>query len=121
MWVSDIAVVTSQRGQWAPLGALAGAEAVVTDGVGVHRIAGGVAATVLAGPAGALVALSKKRQAAALVVLADGTVHQHELNGNAAVRESLAAIVSWSNALAANAQEPPTYEQEEEEEEEEEE
>lgn len=85
-------------------GPLAGAQAVVTNGANVHRVKAGLAAGAILGPVGLLTALPKKAKATALVVFADGTVHERKLDGNAAVRAAQAEAVRF-NALAANA--PP--------------
>ncbi|MGO9079915.1 MAG: hypothetical protein ACLQDY_12855 [Streptosporangiaceae bacterium] len=82
------------------IGSLIGAVAEVTDGTRVHRVGAAVAGTVLLGPVGALPGLSRKSKATAFVVFADGTLHEHKLDGNAAVRQAQAEAVRF-NTLAA--------------------
>jgi hypothetical protein len=68
------------------LGPLKGARAEFTDGARVHRVVGGAVGALALGPAGALIGLSTKAKATALVIFEDGTIHQHKLDGNIMVR-----------------------------------
>jgi len=86
------------------LGRVADAAAQVTDGVKVHRVGAGVAGVLLTGGLiGAVPALTRKSRAVAFVVFADGTAHEHPVNGNGPVRRAQAEVVRF-NALAAAAQ-----------------
>jgi hypothetical protein len=86
------------------LGPLAGAHAEVTNPSRHHRAGAAVSASVLTmgtglGPTGALVGLSKKSIAIAVVVFSDGTLHQHRLDGAWAVQRAEVAAVAF-NAMA---------------------
>lgn len=87
----------------AALGALAGAEARLTDGS--QAWSPGRALFLPVGLAG----LATKTKAAAFVIFADGKYHETELNGNAAVREAQAQAVKF-NLLAATLT-PPVQQQ----------
>src|SRR5260221_12501619 len=67
-----------------PIGALAGAEAVVTGDSGL-RLGRAAFHTALAGPAGLLMA---KRKADPLGGFPDGTLPQRKLEGKAAIRQA---------------------------------
>jgi hypothetical protein len=67
-----------------PIGALAGAEAVVTGDSGL-RLGRAAFHTALAGPVGLLMA---KRKAYTLVGFADGTMHERKLEGKAAIGQA---------------------------------
>jgi Short C-terminal domain len=75
------------------LGALAGAEATVTDGTSAFSLG-----KALVMPA-ATAALARKETADALIVFADGTVHSAGLDGSRAVRDARKQSVEF-NALA---------------------
>ncbi len=77
-----------------PLGPLAGAQAMVTDGA--QAWSPGRAMFLPIGLAG----LATKTRADAAVVFPDGTVHTYALNSNAEVREAQKQVVQF-NALAA--------------------
>jgi Short C-terminal domain len=86
------------------LGPLAGAHAEVTNPSRHHRAGAAVSASVFTmgtglGPTGALVGLSKKSIAIAVVVFPDGTLHQHRLDGARAVQQAEVAAISF-NAMA---------------------
>jgi putative oligomerization/nucleic acid binding protein len=89
------------------LGPLAGAHAEVTNPSRHHRAGAAVSASVFTmgtglGPTGALVGLSKKSIAIAVVVFPDGTLHQHRLDGARAVQQAEVAAISF-NAMAQEA------------------
>jgi len=86
-----------------PLGPLAGAHAMVTDGA--QAWSPGRAMFLPIG----LAALATKTKANAAVVFSDGTVHLTSLDGNNAVREAQKQVVQF-NALAAAAAPTPTTE-----------
>jgi hypothetical protein len=79
-----------------PLGPLAGAEAIVTDGAQAWS-----PGRAMFMPVG-LVGLASKTKADAAVVFSDGTVHTVALDGNNAVREAQKEVVQF-NALAGTA------------------
>jgi hypothetical protein len=86
------------------LGLLAGARAEVTDPSRRHRGGAAVSASLLTmgmglGPTGAVVGLSKKSVAVAIIVFPDGSAHQHRLDGAGAVQQAQAAAVTF-NAMA---------------------
>jgi hypothetical protein len=83
-----------------PLGPLAGAVAQITDPSKVHRTAGSAALAVTTlSPVFLLGMFSRKSKAVALIVFADGTVHQTNLSGNTEVRNAQVQVVRF-NALA---------------------
>jgi hypothetical protein len=90
------------------LGPLHGATAEVTDGTNVHRVGAGVAAGVVLGPVGLLAALPKKSRATAFVIFADGSLHEHKLNGNSAVRRAQAECVRFNLAAQHSAPAEPS-------------
>lgn len=69
------------------LGDLAGAHAEVTTETRHHRAGAAAAASVVLGPVGLLAGLSKKSQASAFIVFADGSIFEHKLEGASAIRK----------------------------------
>lgn len=84
-----------------PLGPLAGAEAMVTDGAQAWSPGRAMFLPI------ALAGLATKTQADAAVVFPDGTVHTIALDGNTAVRAAQKDVVQF-NALAGVAARPET-------------
>jgi hypothetical protein len=87
------------------IGALAGARAEITDGTRPHRIGAALAAAPLSLGAGLLIGLTRAAKASAFVVFADGSVHEHKLNGARMIQGAQRDVVKF-NALAG-AQRPP--------------
>jgi hypothetical protein len=100
--VTDTREVTTMSRTRRALGPLVGAQALVTDGARVSRVAGAAVAGALVGPAGLLVGLTSKSRAVAFVVFKDGSLHEQRVSGNSAVIRAQADAVRF-NALAAAA------------------
>ncbi len=85
------------------LGPGAGAHAEIGDERRRHRVGGSVAATVLSGgalgPRPLLGALGKKAKASAFIVLADGTLRERKLSGNAEVGRAHREVVQFNAAI----------------------
>ena len=90
------------------LGLLAGAHAEVTSSFQHHRggaaVSGAVLTTAMGlGPAGALAGFSKKSVAVAVIVFADGTIHQHNLDGAYAIRQAEVGAIAFNAMTQAAA------------------
>lgn len=81
------------------LGPAAGATAEVGAERRRHRVAGAAASTLALGPLGLVGAVGKKAKASAFITLADGTFHEHKLDGNAAVTRGHRQAAAFNAAV----------------------
>ena len=87
------------------LGALAGAHAELTGGTRPHNIGAAIITAPLSLGAGLLIGLTRRTEASAFIVFADGTLHEHKVHGKSALAAAQRDTVKF-NATASAAPAP---------------
>lgn len=92
----DVYTFNGFGGKGSRLGPAAGAHAELGAERKRHRVSGAVASTAVLGPVGLLGAAGKKSKATTFVVLADGTLHEKNHDGNMAVTQAQREVVRFN-------------------------
>ena len=83
------------------LGPLAGASALVAGEVREHRVAGGLLAGAVVGPAGLLVGATTKGSATAMAAFGDGSTYSHRVGDKMLIPLAHRQVVQFNAAAAA--------------------
>lgn len=99
MDTGDVHTFNGFGGTGRRLGPAAGAVAEVGAERRRHRVAGAAASTLALGPLGLVGAAGKKAKASVFITLADGTFHEHKLDGNGAVTRGHRQAAAFNAAV----------------------